>query len=181
MYALGDAPSPSITGRTSSLPRVFGIGLDATSSTNLHSVPSVAPSGSLASRHAKSLGLRASGLPDTSDKENVSPVPEGARVYPVEVKRLFTPMPTCSPAHPHQLDSIIPPGLPPIQTLLDMTLCGQRITFDLEGLDVDPRSIMELLRTTSSDRDKWMIVGAFYRRKGNTHAALTVVATMVKG
>ncbi|KAH9176446.1 hypothetical protein EDB89DRAFT_2065780 [Lactarius sanguifluus] len=53
-----------------------------------------------------------------------------------------------------------------------MTLCGQRITFDLEGLDVNPRPIIELLRATSSDRDKWMIVGAFYRRKGNTHAAL---------
>lgn len=62
-----------------------------------------------------------------------------------------------------------------------MTLGGQHITFDLEALDVDPNSIIELLRSTSSDRDKWMIVAAFYRRKGNTHAALTVVATMVQG
>lgn len=61
-----------------------------------------------------------------------------------------------------------------------MTLGGQHITFNLEGLDVDPHSIIELLRSTSSDRDKWMIVGASYRRKGNTHAALTVVATMVQ-
>ncbi|KAH9001976.1 hypothetical protein EDB86DRAFT_341541 [Lactarius hatsudake] len=51
-----------------------------------------------------------------------------------------------------------------------MTFCGQRITFGLEGLDVNPRPIIaqELLRATSSDRDKWMIVGAFYRRKGTT-------------
>ena len=62
-----------------------------------------------------------------------------------------------------------------------MSLGGQHITFDLEGLDVDPHSIIELLRSSSSDRDKWMIVGASYRRKGNTHAALTVVATMVQG
>jgi hypothetical protein len=161
-------------------PRAFGIGLDTISSTNLLSVlpPS---SGSFASRHAKSPGLRASGLlAVTSDKENVSPVPGGADVYPVQVQRLFTP-PVPTSCHSHQLDSVIPLGLPPIQTLLDMTTGGQRINFDLEGLDVDPRSIIELLRTTSSDRDKWMIVGAFYRRKGNTHAALTVVATMVKG
>ncbi|KAI9463525.1 hypothetical protein BJY52DRAFT_1184549 [Lactarius psammicola] len=190
MYALGDAPSPSIARRVSSLdpdphlrPRAFGIGLDTSSSTNWLSIPSVSPNHSCAPYRAKNPGMRASGLPvDTVDKENVPPVPQGADVHPIEVQQLFTPpLPTpSSPAHPHDLGSIIPPGLPPIQTLLDMTLCGQRITFDLDCLDVDPRSIIELLRTTSSDRDKWMIVGAFYRRKGNTHAALTVVATMVK-
>jgi len=62
-----------------------------------------------------------------------------------------------------------------------MTLCDQTINFDLQDLDDDPCSIIELLSATSSDRDKWMIVGAFYRRKGNIHAALTVVTTMVKG
>jgi hypothetical protein len=73
------------------------------------------------------------------------------------------------------------PGLPPIQTVLLMTLRGQPISFDLYTLEDEPRLIIELLIATSSDRDKWMIVGAFYRRKGNIHAALTVVATMVKG
>lgn len=62
-----------------------------------------------------------------------------------------------------------------------MTLRGQSICFDLRTLDDDPRSIIELLSIASSDRDKWMVVGAFYRRKGNIHAALTVVTTMVKG
>ncbi|KAN0103581.1 hypothetical protein V8E52_011844, partial [Russula decolorans] len=67
-----------------------------------------------------------------------------------------------------------------IQTVLLMTLRGQPISFDLYTLEDEPRLIIELLIATSSDRDKWMIVGAFYRRKGNIHAALTVVATMVK-
>ncbi|KAH9048376.1 hypothetical protein EDB84DRAFT_1434380 [Lactarius hengduanensis] len=163
-------------------PRAPVISLDTISSTNPLFIPSVR-SGSCNSHHAKSPALRASGLPTaTCDKENVPPVPQGVDVYPVEVQQLFTPpLPIPSPpTHSGQLNSIIPPGLPPIQSLLGMTLCGQRITFDLEGLDVNPRPIIELLRATSSDRDKWMIVGAFYRRKGNTHAALTVVATMVK-
>lgn len=177
MYALGDVPYPSIFSLEYPRPTAFGIGLDIINNSNPPSIASVAPSSSRASRYPKSSCLRASGVPTyTSNKENIS---ENADVYPVEVQQLFIPLlPTsCSPA----LDSIIPPGLPPIRTILDMTLCGQCITLDLEGLDVDPHSIIELLRSTSSDRDKWMVVGASYRRIGNTHAALTVVATMVKG
>jgi hypothetical protein len=68
-----------------------------------------------------------------------------------------------------------------MQTLLSLTLQGQPISFDLKTLDDDPGSIIHLLSATSSDRDKWMIVGAFYRRKGNVHAALIVVTTMIKG
>ncbi|KAH9083404.1 hypothetical protein EDB83DRAFT_10314 [Lactarius deliciosus] len=113
--------------------------------------------------------------------ENNPPVPQGVDVYPVEVQQRFTP-PLLIPSPPTAINSTQSSRLPPIQSLLDqvldVTLCGQRITFDLEGLDVNPR--IELLRATSSDRDKWMTVGAFYRRKGNTHAALIVVATMVK-
>jgi hypothetical protein len=103
------------------------------------------------------------------DKENVSPSSSNGCPTVVSV------------AHSNQLGSVIPPGLPPIQTHLPMILCGQPINFDLQTLDDDPRPIIELLSATSSDRDKWMIVGAVYRRKGNIHAALTVVTTMVKG
>lgn len=113
------------------------------------------------------------------DKENVSPLtgtPSNDR------QRLMSTLsPPISISHSNQLDPAISSGLPPIQTLLPMTLCGQDINFDLQDLDDDPCSIIELLSATSSDRDKWMIVGAFYRRKGNIHAALTVVTTMVKG
>jgi len=93
---------------------------------------------------------------------------------------------TCRPpvlisnSFPDQLESIIPSGLPPIQTFLPMNLDGKAVSLDLRALDDDPRPVIELLSATSSDRDKWMIVGAFYRRKGNIHAALTVVTTMVK-
>lgn len=114
------------------------------------------------------------------DKENLSP-PSSSNEYPLAVRGLISTSPPRSLAHPSQLDSIIPPGLPTIQTHLPMTLCGRPINFDLQTLDDDPRPIIELLSTTSSDRDKWMIVGAVYRRKGNIHAALTVVTTMVKG
>jgi hypothetical protein len=61
-----------------------------------------------------------------------------------------------------------------------MNLDGKAVSLDLRALDDDPRPIIELLSATSSDRDKWMIVGAFYRRKGNIHAALAVVTTMVQ-
>jgi len=115
------------------------------------------------------------------DKENVSPLSPSNK-YPIAVQGPFsTSSPPVPAVHSNQLDSTIPPGLPPIQTLLSMSLCGQPINFDLQTLDDDPRSIIELLSATSSDRDKWMIVGAYYRRKGNTHAALTVVTTMVQG
>lgn len=175
-----DRPYPSKSSLDPGLhvrPGAFGKGLDRISSSNSPSIPSVAPGSSCASRHAKSPYSRASAVPT----DTVSPVPQGADAYRTVERPFLPPFPTsCSPAHSHRLDSIIPPGLPPIQTILDMTLGGQHITFNLEGLDVDPHSIIELLRSTSSDRDKWMIVGASYRRKGNTHAALTVVATMVQ-
>jgi hypothetical protein len=127
-------------------------------------------------RHAKGLPqVPAMPRPVTTvDKENVSPLSLDTNGCPTAA----VPVPV---AHPHQLGPFIPTGIPPVLTLLSMTLCGHPITFDLKSLDDDPRSIIELLTSTSSDRDKWMIVGAFYRRKGNIHAALIVVTTMVKG
>jgi len=117
------------------------------------------------------------------DKENVSPFPPDSSGFPKAVQELpSTPLQPAPAAiiYPNELHSITPSGLPPIQTHLLMTLRGQPISFDLQTLDEDPRSIIELLGATSSDRDKWMVVGAFYRRKGNVHAALTVLTTMIK-
>jgi hypothetical protein len=114
-------------------------------------------------------------------KENVAPLFLDLNRYPTAGQQVISipPPPVSAPAaYP---DPTIMPGLPPIQTVLLMTLRGQPISFDLYTLEDEPRLIIELLIATSSDRDKWMIVGAFYRRKGNIHAALTVVATMVKG
>ncbi|KAI9509738.1 hypothetical protein F5148DRAFT_1282665 [Russula earlei] len=119
------------------------------------------------------------------DKENVSPHFLDSKVHPEAVQELelASTLPQLAPTPvviPNQFNSIIPSGLPPIQTHLPMTLRGKSINFDLQTLDDDPRSIIQLLSATLSDRDKWMVVGAVYRRKGNVYAALTVVITMVK-
>jgi hypothetical protein len=117
-------------------------------------------------------------------KKNVAPIFLDLNRYPTvgqEVVSIPPPPVLITAAYHNQFDPIIMSGLPPIQTVLHMTLRGQPISFDLHTLEDDPRLIIELLVATSSDRDKWMIVGAFYRRKGNIHAALTVVTTMVKG
>ncbi len=121
---------------------------------------------------------------DMIDKGSPAPHFLDLNGHPIASQEVVsTPPPPVSvtTACPNQLDSIIMSGLPPIQTVLPMTLRGQPINFDLHTLEDDPRLIIELLDATSGDRDKWMIVGAFYRRKGNIHAALTVVTTMVKG
>lgn len=117
-------------------------------------------------------------------KENAVPLFLELNSYPPagqQVDSIPPPPVSVTTAHPNQFDPAIMSGLPPIQTVLSMTLRGQPISFDLHTVEDDPRLIIELLTATSSDRDKWMIVGAFYRRKGNIHAALTVVITMVKG
>ncbi len=118
------------------------------------------------------------------DKENAASLFLDLNRFPTagqEIVSIPPPPLSVTTAYPNQLDSIIMSGLPPIQTILPMILRDKPISFDLHTLEDDPRSIIELLCATSSDRDKWMIVGAFYRRKGNVHAALIVVTTMVKG
>ena len=118
------------------------------------------------------------------DKENIAPLLlESNRCPTAGQKVVSIPPPPVSvtAAYPNQFNPTIMSGLPPIQTVLLMILRGQPISFDLHTLEDDPHMIIELLVATSSDRDKWMIVGAFYRRKSNIHAALTVVTTMVKG
>lgn len=62
-----------------------------------------------------------------------------------------------------------------------MSFCGESISFDLNTLDDDPEAIVSLLKTTSSDRDKWMLVGASYRRLGKVSAAVAVMTSMIEG
>jgi hypothetical protein len=62
-----------------------------------------------------------------------------------------------------------------------MTLCDELISYDLETLEDEPTAIINLLKATASERDKWIIVGCHYRRKGNFKAAMLVVRTMVEG
>lgn len=68
-----------------------------------------------------------------------------------------------------------------LETRLVMTLCDELISYNLESLEDDPKAIMDLLKATASERDKWMIVGCHYRRKGNFKAAIVTVLTMIEG
>ncbi|TFY70989.1 hypothetical protein EVG20_g2018 [Dentipellis fragilis] len=77
--------------------------------------------------------------------------------------------------------STIPSGLPNLQSTLVLSLCGESISYDLNTLDDNPEAIINLLTTTGSDRGKWMIVGAFYRRKGKVAAAAAVISAMING
>lgn len=81
---------------------------------------------------------------------------------------------------PHS-SSFIPSGAPPMRASLVMSLCGQSISIDLDALDEDPQAVISLLKAAEADRDKWMLVGGAYRRKGNLNAAISVVHRMLEG
>ncbi|KAA1472853.1 hypothetical protein DENSPDRAFT_208771 [Dentipellis sp. KUC8613] len=70
-------------------------------------------------------------------------------------------------------------GLPNLQSTLVLSLCGESIGYDLDTLDDDTEAIINLLTITNSDREKWMTVGASYRRKGKFAAAAAVVSAMI--
>lgn len=62
-----------------------------------------------------------------------------------------------------------------------LSLCDESISCDLDSLEEDPKGIISLLKMCSCERDKWMVVAADYRRRGNCAAAITVVTAMVEG
>jgi hypothetical protein len=62
-----------------------------------------------------------------------------------------------------------------------LSLLNESITCDLDSLGDDPKGIISLLKLCSCERDKWMIVGADYRRRGNSPAAISVITAMVEG
>lgn len=68
-----------------------------------------------------------------------------------------------------------------LQSCITLGLSGQIITYNLESLDSDPRGIIALLKNTSSERGNWMVVAAYYRRKGNARAAIHVATAMLSG
>lgn len=68
-----------------------------------------------------------------------------------------------------------------LDTRLSLSFHGETITYDLKALDSDTRAIIELLKITDSERGNWMTVGAYYRRSGNTRAAMAVIRTMIEG
>ena len=70
-----------------------------------------------------------------------------------------------------------------LETRLVFEIQGQKQVYDLAHQDsgLNPESVIELLRLSKSERGNWMTAGAYFRRRGNSHAALQIVATMVQG
>ncbi|KAI0062923.1 hypothetical protein BV25DRAFT_1991122 [Artomyces pyxidatus] len=108
--------------------------------------------------------------PKPSSRESLLSPPKPSTSQPISV-----PLSGITPSQ-----AVIPSGLPPLLTTMVMSFCGESISFDLNTLDDDPEAIVSLLKTTSSDRDKWMLVGASYRRLGKVSAAVAVMTSMIE-
>lgn len=64
---------------------------------------------------------------------------------------------------------------------IELRVAGEQFIFDLSKLEDDPKSIIELLKLASAERAHWMIVAAFYRRKGNPFAAIKMMMALIQG
>lgn len=64
---------------------------------------------------------------------------------------------------------------------IELRVAGEQFIFDLSKLEDDPKSIIELLKLASAERAHWMIVAAFYRRKGNACAAIKMMMALIQG
>ncbi|KAF5393397.1 hypothetical protein D9757_000693 [Collybiopsis confluens] len=80
-------------------------------------------------------------------------------------------------------ESAVSPTVPslPVLTHIQLSLCGELFSYDLRNLQsINPREVIELLKTTGSERGNWMIVGASYRRKRNPRAAIAILNEMLE-
>ncbi|KAF9024843.1 hypothetical protein BDZ89DRAFT_1068780 [Hymenopellis radicata] len=71
-------------------------------------------------------------------------------------------------------------GLSTDNTTITLQLCGESFSYTLKSLSPDPLEIIQLLRLTTSERGNWILVGAYYRRSGNTPAAVKVMTAMLE-
>ena len=67
------------------------------------------------------------------------------------------------------------------ETSISMNLCGQVVTYDLKSLGQNPQVIIELLKATKSECATWMIVSAFYRRRGEPRNGISVMKSFIEG
>lgn len=67
------------------------------------------------------------------------------------------------------------------ETSISMNLCGQVVTYDLRSLGLNPQVIIELLKATKSECATWMIVSAFYRRRGEPRNGISVMKSFIEG
>ncbi|KIY67166.1 hypothetical protein CYLTODRAFT_422782 [Cylindrobasidium torrendii FP15055 ss-10] len=70
-------------------------------------------------------------------------------------------------------------GLSACTDAITLEMSGVSFLYKLSSLSADSREIVEVLKLTASERKNWMMVGAYYRRVGNSRAAIHVVSTMV--
>ncbi|KAF8739278.1 hypothetical protein AX14_010252 [Amanita brunnescens Koide BX004] len=63
---------------------------------------------------------------------------------------------------------------------LELRVAGEQFIFDLSKLEDDPKSIIALLKVAYAERAHWMIVAAFYRRKGNACAAIKLMIELIQ-
>ncbi|KIM92030.1 hypothetical protein PILCRDRAFT_171 [Piloderma croceum F 1598] len=152
-----------------------------------HQLPSPGPSsagGSFLDALKSSKSSLLSRLHGKHEKENIllEPLPDfSLPPTPLSISRPPIPLPAIvNQDASSQSLTIVSESSFTLKTRLVMTLCDELISYDLESLEDDPKAIIDLLRATSSERDKWIVVGCHYRRKGNFKAAMLVVRTMVE-
>jgi hypothetical protein len=124
-----------------------------------------------------------------SDKAHLDDSPSSALPSPTSVSPLYQAF-THVPAS-HCIHSVSPspiqlhPGTVALPFSLNnkvaLSICGQIVTYNLDELEDDPRTIIGLLKLISNERGNWMIVAAHYRRNKNPTAALAVMTAMLQG
>ena len=120
-----------------------------------------------------------SALPSpTSTVAPVSPSFQAFSLTPAShaVSKTFSALPSSIQSYPGTV------ALPfSLDKKIPLSICGQVVTYNLEELEDDPKTIIGLLKLVSSERGNWMIVAAHYRRNKNPAAALAVMTAMVQG
>jgi hypothetical protein len=105
---------------------------------------------------------------------------------PPQARELHNPTPPYAPTSPHKPPSLLVRIGSSVDGVKDslpkhvvVTLHGESINLDLDTLDNDPRAAIALLQATKSERDKWILVAAYYRRKQLPQAAGAVTGAMI--
>jgi hypothetical protein len=98
----------------------------------------------------------------------------------ISSKRLQAPLPA-SPLPKEPPRAISPVGPPyNMNSHVLLNKDGVISPFDLAQLDKNPQYIIDLLRSTTSEKGTWMIVCAHYRRMKNYKAAVAVALAMLQ-
>ncbi|KAK7472752.1 hypothetical protein VKT23_000862 [Stygiomarasmius scandens] len=67
-----------------------------------------------------------------------------------------------------------------LSSRITLSFSGETFVYDLRSLQADPHEIIELLRTSASERGNWMTVAAHYRRSGNASASISILTELLK-